>query len=261
MVNYYATPELYDLIYAPFRADVGYVVELARAARGPVLEVACGSGRLLLPMLEAGVDADGLDATPEMIHAARTRAAAKGLRSDLAEADMRDFTMPRRYAWILIAFNSFYHNLTQADQLGTLRCCREHLLERGSLTIIAFHPSLSILAGMDGTPKLALEHARADGKGGVRVWDAVTPDTLAQQNHVVRRVELLDAAGTVERTIDAEFTLRYCWAHEMELLFRAAGFARWEACTPFEKYQDEAPLETPKPPRAGGHLAWRAWKA
>lgn len=260
MLDYYTTPDLYDLIYAPFRADVGYVVREARAARGPVLEVACGSGRLLLPMLEAGVDADGLDLAPAMLAATRRRAAAKGLRADVVAADMRDFTMPRRYAWIVIAFNAFYHNLTQDDQLATLRRCREHLLEGGSLTLVTFHPDLAKLASFDGTPLLALEHDRPGGAGRVRVWDAVAGDTLAQVNRVTRRVQLLDPAGALEREFELGFTLRYCWAPELELLLRAAGFARFECRVPFEKYTDEAPCEPPRPPRAGATLAWRAWK-
>jgi SAM-dependent methyltransferase len=260
MPNYYATPELYDQIYASFRADIGYVVRLAREVKGPVLEVACGSGRLLLPMLEAGADADGFDVTPEMVEATRQRVSAKGLKSHVAAADMRDFTMPRRYRWILIGFNTFYHNLTQADQIATLRCCREHLLEGGSLSIIAFHPSVSLLANAGGAPNLAMDHDRTNAAGRIKVWDTIQPDTLEQINRVTRHVELFDAAGAIERTFDAEFTLRYCYAPEIELLLRAAGFSRWEVCTPFEKYTDPSPFDAPEPPRAGGALAWRAWK-
>ncbi len=260
MGDYYATPELYDLIYAPYRADIPYVVRLAKEANGPVLEVACGDGRLLVPMVEAGVDADGLDLTPAMAEGARTKLAAKGLRANVVVGDMRDFTMPRRYRWILIGFTSFYHNLTQDDQLATLRCCREHLEGGGSLTIVAFHPSVAVLAGLDGTPKVTMEHDRPDGRGRVRVTDATTSDTYAQVTRVARTVEILDPAGAVERTVESGFELRYVFGPEMELLFRLAGFSRWEACTPIARYDADGPLDPPEPPKAGAVLAWRAWK-
>src|SRR5439155_8226750 len=95
--RHHVGPRLYDLMYVNVQADVPYWVERARAAQGPVLEVACGSGRVLAPVLAAGVDADGLDADLDMLAAARARIESTGGRARLHHADMRDFTMPRRY--------------------------------------------------------------------------------------------------------------------------------------------------------------------
>src|SRR5205807_1957557 len=97
-------------------------------------------GRVLAPLIAAGVDADGLDADADMLAAARARIGASGGRARLERADMRDFTMPRRYRLIFIAFNSFLHNETRADQLATLRTCREHLVSGGALALCMFVP-------------------------------------------------------------------------------------------------------------------------
>src|SRR5437867_4088227 len=72
-MRYFAAPALYDRIYASFTGDIAYHVELARHARGPVLEVGCGNGRVLIPCAAAGAAMDGLDCDPEMLEDARRK--------------------------------------------------------------------------------------------------------------------------------------------------------------------------------------------
>src|SRR6266516_7147029 len=75
----YVDPELYDLVYSWYDADLAFYLETARAARGPVLEAACGTGRVLIPTREAGVDIDGFDREPAMLERLRAKAACRGL--------------------------------------------------------------------------------------------------------------------------------------------------------------------------------------
>lgn len=267
--DYYCPPDVYDLIYGDITADVAFWVEQARAAGpGPVLEVACGNGRVLVPCVEAGVAIDGLDITEAMVEALRAKLAAKELRADVAVADMRDFARPRRYALIFIAFNSFLHNLTQEDQLATLRRCREHLAPGGRLMMNIFHPSQRILIEHDGVPRLFKERAlpgadpaapgaRGAGPGTARVTDIRTGDPVAQINHTRRRLEILDAAGRVTATHAFEFDVRYIYKPEMELLLAAAGFQRVavEAHTAFTQgFAAKPAIE------GGDTLVWTAWK-
>src|SRR5688572_17052955 len=104
--------ELYDRLFHGFDYGLDLYREAALAADGPVLDVACGTGRVLLPLLAAGVDADGVDLFPSMLAQAQRKAAAAGFRPALHHAAMRDFRLPRRYALVVIPFNSFVHNLT-----------------------------------------------------------------------------------------------------------------------------------------------------
>jgi len=89
--------ELYEVLFHDLEFDRDFYVGLAREAGGPVLEVACGTGRVLLPCLQAGVDIDGLDLFPEMLDVLRHKAAERGLSPRLYQTDMRDFTLPRRF--------------------------------------------------------------------------------------------------------------------------------------------------------------------
>src|SRR5205807_10445494 len=90
--------ELYDIWCGGLTYAIDFFVELARQANGPVLDIACGTGRILLPCLQAGADVDGLDLSEPMLSTLRKKAAALQLAPRLYTADMSDFELPRRYA-------------------------------------------------------------------------------------------------------------------------------------------------------------------
>jgi len=252
--DYYCPPDLYDVIYSNITDDIPFWVEQARAARGPVLELACGTGRVLVPCLEAGVRIEGLDISESMVGSVREKLGARGLQAEVAAGDMRDFTRPHRYALIFIAFNSFLHNLTTGDQLATLKCCREHLEPDGRLMFNIFHPSSHILIEHDGVPRvLKTVPIRTDA----RVTDAGRADLVEQHIWIQRTVELLDPAGRVTAKHEMAFELRYIYKPEMELLLTLAGFKRFHA-EPRSGYTTGFAVK----PKAeeGDQLVWSAWK-
>jgi SAM-dependent methyltransferase len=255
--EYTDDPGLYSIVYSDPSADREPLVELMAGAGGPVLEVCCGNGRVLLPAREAGVDVDGLDLSVPMLEDLRAQLARRGLKAGIHHADMREFALPRHYAMVLVAFNSFLHNLTQADQLSTLRCCRQHLAPGGHLAMVVFHPDLAkILEGAAGEVAVKdLPHPT--GTGRVRVFDRTTDDRIEQVRNVTRRIELVDAAGSVTRTVHWRFGIRYVFKPEMELLLRASGFERW-TIRPLELRPDGRGAFVDRPPREGDVLLWTA---
>src|SRR3954454_4185597 len=134
--------EAYDLVLKDIPYGLDFYVALAREARGPVLDIACGTGRILLPCLQAGVDIEGLDLFEPMLKTLREKAAALGLTPKLYQADMSNFSVPRRFALIMIPFNAFIHNMTQHAQIRCLQLCLEHLQPGGSLVFDTFFPAL-----------------------------------------------------------------------------------------------------------------------
>jgi SAM-dependent methyltransferase len=247
--EYYCSPALYDLIYSDFTADLPLWVAAAKAAPGPVLELCCGNGRVLVPSRAAGADIEGLDLAPAMLEACRAKLAAHGLEAPLTPGDMRDFTRPRRFALVTIPFNAFLHNLNQADQIATLSRCRAHLAPGGRLMLHVFQPDLEVLLENDGTPRFRKENPTPDG-GRLRVTDTGRFDPVAQRIAIERRVERLDAAGRPAETHDLGLEIRYVWKPEMELLLAAAGFGAIEV---------QGGFEAPRAPRAGDNLVWTAW--
>lgn len=220
--------DAYDLILADIPYGRDYYINLARQAKGPVLDIACGTGRILLPSLQAGVDIEGLDLFEPMLARLRSKAAALGLSPKLSRGDMGDFQLDRRFAIVMIPFNAFIHNMTQEAQIRCLSRCREHLLSGGLLAFDTFFPSLAIVGAAEGTRVLEGEMPHPVTGLPMRMYDTRTFDRVAQTQHSINELELLDTEGKIAKVIRSQVSSRYVYKHEMELLLRIAGFARWE---------------------------------
>ncbi|RPJ03243.1 MAG: class I SAM-dependent methyltransferase [Candidatus Aminicenantes bacterium] len=236
----YVEPELYDLMFDSLDFDVPYWVETAKAAAGPVLEIACGTGRVLLPIRKAGVDIDGIDQSPEMIGRLKGKAAAAGLTVRAEAADMRDFEMGRRYDRIFCGFNGFAHCETIADQLACLRASLRALEPGGALVIHMSYPGPAYWLEPEG--KAVLEHEVVlPGGGKLQMWDNRKKDIVGQRQDSVVEIWEIDAAERPKAVHKFSTAQRWVYRFELELLFAAAGFARWEFLGGF----DGRPLGAP----------------
>ena len=110
----------YDEWSAHMTADVPFYVELARAADGPLVELAIGNGRVAIPVAQAtGQRVIGIDSSPAMLREARARAAAAGVDLDLREGDMRDLALDEPAGLIYCPFRALLHLRTWADRRRT----------------------------------------------------------------------------------------------------------------------------------------------
>ena len=216
----------YDALFEDLDFDRSFYLALARHS-GPVLEVTCGTGRILIPCLEAGVDIEGVDLYAPMLARLREKAAAKGLACRVHQADMRSFTVPRRFALVTIPFNGFVHCLTTADQIACLGRCREHLDAGGRLVFNTIPPHLVSAPATEGVPVLEGEVRDPATGSAVRIYDTRTIDRVAQVQHSEMEIQEVDDSGAVLASHRSATDMRWTWAAEMELLLRAAGFARW----------------------------------
>ncbi len=244
--------DLYDLVLQDLPYGLDFYLGLARAAQGPVLDIACGTGRILLPCLAAGVEIEGLDLIEPMLERLRAKAARLGLSPRLHQADMSEFALPRRFALVMIPFNAFIHNMTQEAQIRCLALCREHLLPGGMLVFDTFFPSLEIVGAAAGTRVLEGELPHPETGLPMRMYDTRTFDRVAQTQHSLNELEILAADGSVQQVHRNQASSRYVYKHEMELLLRIAGFARWEIYGDF----DRRPLT-----REGDAMIVTAWRA
>lgn len=235
----YDAPELYDLVLDHFHDDLPFWLEEAGAGGGPFLEVACGTGRVMLHLRERGFDADGLDLSAPMIARLHAKAAARGLVVTAVIADMRDFTVPRRYARVAIPFNGFAHCETIADQVRCLRCCHQHLERGGALVIHMSYPGESYWNEPDVDRVLEREVAHPETGHPVRMYDTRRKDPAQQRQDSIIDIEELDGAGKVVRAHRSNTSQRWVYRFEFELLLRAAGFWRVEILGGF----DRRPLE------------------
>jgi len=229
----YDAPELYDLLFEAFDFDLSYWLDVARKAKGPILEIGCGTGRVLLAIRREGFDIDGLDSSRAMIARLRRKAAEEKLSVRAEVADMRDFAMGRRYARIFCAFNGFAHCDTTEDQIRVLKCCRAHLKPDGAVVVHMSYPGPGYWAEPDGPPVLEQE-AKKPGGDRIQLWDRRKKDVVHQRQE--SELEIRDYSARNGSTAVHKFSTSQRWVYrfELELLFRAAGFARWDVLGGFD---------------------------
>jgi SAM-dependent methyltransferase len=221
---------LYDHVATGVEGDVAFYVAESVASGSPVLELGCGTGRILLPVAEAGVDVVGLDASADMLAIAREKLAASRpdvlRRARLVHGDMRDFELAQSFALVTIPYRAFLHNLSMDDQLRTLERARRHLSEDGRLILNVFDPSVKLLAAgrwsMPADRHREFRHPRTGNR--VTIREDFRYDLERQRVEGAFVYEEVDATGRVLATTHSPLTLRYVFRYEMEHLLARAGF-------------------------------------
>jgi SAM-dependent methyltransferase len=191
-----------------------------------VLELACGTGRVLMPLAKAGIRMTGLDISPAMLARARAKLTAANLmnRVDLVEGDLRDFKLETRFRLAFVALNSFMHITTAEDQVRALRCIREHLQPEGLLVLDLFNPHPDLLDDADG--RLVHDFTRpgpSDGAVSTR-FHSQRVDPARQILEITFFYDEQGADGLLRRTV-APFDLYYFTQREIDLLLTSCGFA------------------------------------
>lgn len=227
MSDYDLFAEHYDLEFAGFLDDLALYAGFAERTGGPLLELGCGTGRLLLPLATAGYRITGVDLSPAMLARARARTSAAGLteRVTLVQEDMRSLARlgETRFRLAFCAINSFLHLPDEAAQRAALTAVGRRLDPGGLLILDVFHPHPDLLADYDG--RLVHEAAFVDAEGGrVDKLASRTLDAAMQTVHTVFLYDRLAADGTLRRTA-TPFTMRYLHRFELGLLLEATGFA------------------------------------
>jgi SAM-dependent methyltransferase len=220
MEIYDTLARFYDLEHAELTADLVFYLHYARMAGGPVLEVGCGTGRVLLHLAEAGIPVTGVDSSPAMLSLARAKL---GDRVRLLEGDMRSVELAERYALIIISINTFMHLLTTTDQLDALLNLARHLAPDGRLIIDL--PSGDELTHQDPDARLTLERTFLDPKTKHQIMKLVASriDWATQTQEVTYVYDELLEDGTVRRTV-VPMPLRHVFRYELDLLLRKSGY-------------------------------------
>jgi len=223
-------PEFYDHV-RPYvsREDVTFYVDAARDSRGPVLELGCGTGRVLIPTARAGIEIMGLDASEGMLDVCRGRLRGEPpdvqRRASLQRGDMRDFELSRTFRLVTIPFRPFQHLLTVQEQLACLVTVRRHLEPDGRLVFDIFNPSIHRLAKpadgaeTDEEPPFRLP----DGRVVIRRHRFLEFDLIKQINTSELVYHVTHPDGRQERLVH-RLQMRCIFPFEAEHLLARAGF-------------------------------------
>lgn len=233
LTNYDRYADIYDLAHTG-TVDVPFYVELARESGGPVLELGCGTGRVLLPVARAGVEVWGLDIAQRMLDVARVQATGEPPevqeRIHLQQGDMTSFDLGRRFRLVYIPYRAFLELHAVEDQVRCLECLHRHLEPDGRLALSFFQPDFTMMRDpyfLSGTPSRRIPHADFDDpRTGHRVmaWSSMQFDPVTQVCREVRTYETMDELGHVLQRRNNRIDLRWTFRWEMEHLLARCGF-------------------------------------
>lgn len=191
--SYLISAKYYDGAYVKDLSDANFYLDLAKETGGPVLEVGCGTGRVLLPTARAGIEIHGLDNSQPMLDLLREKSARESAevqkRITLHSGDMRDFHLGRTFALVTIPFRPMQHMFTLADQVSALKSAAAHVAKGGILAFDVFFPKFERLALRMGEEQLETE------------WSP-TSDT------VIRRYYRKDALDKINQSLSLTFTFQ-----------------------------------------------------
>ncbi|HIP71645.1 MAG TPA: class I SAM-dependent methyltransferase [Anaerolineae bacterium] len=218
---------------------------MAGEAGGPVLELGCGSGRLLRPLAQSGYSVTGVDNSPAMLARASARLAGETTavqnRVTLIEADMTDFTVDGRFPLVIIPYNTFMH-LDTGQATAVLRRVRDCLAENGRLFIDLINPFAA--ANTPSDQLISLENTLTDPDSGDVILHMASNrlDSAAQILHITWIYDRSPAdGGPIHRTV-AQAAYHYRYPHQMQMLLQDAGFSRLEMMGDYDQspFQEES---------------------
>lgn len=224
--------EYYDYTSKGLEGDLQFYLEEARRAGSPVLELGCGTGRILIPIAEAGIDIVGLDLSDAMLSVARSKVVALPAdvqsRIEIVKGDMRDFSLGRKFKLVMIPYRAFLHLMTSEDQKAALATICEHLDDDGRLVFNIFDPRVETIAAhlvpLGRAVKKLMEFTRADNGHKVVVSESRKYDTDQQVLTEDRIFEELDASGEVISKAYGVLSLRYAFRYETQHLLELCGY-------------------------------------
>jgi SAM-dependent methyltransferase len=214
----------YDWEHAELLDDLPLYLGLASRVGGPILDAACGSGRLTLPLARAGYEVVGLDSSAAMLALAQAALGGDGelaARVRLVEAELQAAELGRRFGLVLVGLDSFGLLTEQEEQLRVLERLGRHLKRKGLLVLDLSNGNLR---GGEPAEETTMHRAGRleDGRQIVK-WVARRTDHGRQLDQLIHLYDETGLDGVVRRTV-VELELRYFARFELELLLERAGF-------------------------------------
>lgn len=227
--------ELYDEVSLGLEGELDFYLKEAKKAKGKVLEAACGTGRILLPLSEAGIDIEGFDISFQMLEELKRKAKKNSLKPRVWKADMRNFKSKNKYDLIIIPYRAFNHIEKSEDQIKTLKNFRKHLKKGGRLILNFFYPDFNFMARMNGKATKKQQVVIKGKKFSMHEIPRYLPiDQLIRVEWIFE-----DEKGKQKKAL--KIHLCYIYKKEFELLLKFAGFRKWKVYGGFkrEKLENE----------------------
>lgn len=222
MLSYYGrlSSEVYDMDKPVGHSfgDVEFYIDRLESCKGPILEPATGTGRILIPLLEKGLKVDGFDSSEEMLNICRINCKKRGLDPKLFEARMESFSQDTEYEAIIVPTGTFLLLHKRADSIKALKNCYKHLANGGRLIFdISLQTDISL------------------GTVSTKTWECANGDIITLENKIVA-VDYINQytishgryekwrKGVLLQTELEYFPLRWYGVEELRLILESIGF-------------------------------------
>ena len=218
--------EYYDQAH-DITVDIPFYVDYAKQTGGPVLELACGTGRVLVPIAEEGIRIHGLDSSENMLKIAEKKIQEKKLNkiATISHDSMEEFDLPEKeYSMAFIAVRSFMHLFTQRDQIKCLECVHNHLGPDGLLLLDLYAPSFKHLAREPSEEfRRTHEFQLPNGNRVVEKRRYIGVDLVNQLN--TDEITFMEYDGDkLIRSRTLPLITRFTFRYELELLLEKCGY-------------------------------------
>ena len=230
--EYYLDARQYDAENDDYVLDIPFYVERAKRAGGPVLEIACGTGRVTLPIAREGIEVVGLDVAPAMLARLRGKAAREGLRISLIEADCRDFALGREFPLIICPFSAMQHLYDHPSLESFLERIQTHLEADGLFLFDVFNPNVEILSSGGGARARIFTYTDPESGAAVFVEETTDYDDAAQVLHIT----WYSTGGGTDEIREETIHLRCFYPQELDMILR---YNRFEILEKLGKFSGE----------------------
>jgi SAM-dependent methyltransferase len=220
-----ARARLYDAF--PFTDDLPFYRQLAAAAEKPLLELGCGTGRLIVPLAQDGHEIVGVDASAHMLDVAREKLGAiereASDRATLVAGDLRTFKVGRSFGLVIIAVKTFSYLLTRHEQELAMASVAAHVQPGGLLALDLLNPTPEWLAMSAGSVRQDVFGTLPSNGATVARTETMVDTDLANQVRIIRSAyEVVDGGQVTKHFV--EWPFRYTFRFEAEHLLERAGF-------------------------------------
>ena len=221
--NYDYIADLYD-IYVPVTFDIDFFVKETKRSSGEVLELMSGTGRVSIPLLEAGIKLTCVDLSAELNAILENKLRQKGLKADIYQMDICELELQKKFDMIIIPFHSFAHITSPGDQRKALARIHQHLSPGGTFICTLGNPKLRQKA-VDSQLRLFRKYPLPDSQGELLLW--IVENKNVDDDQIVEATQFYeeyDAKGVLRSKRLLELHFRLSNKDEFEELAKATGF-------------------------------------
>ncbi len=209
----------YDAHHINYDCDLQFYTKYALNSNGPILELACGTGRLTIPIAQKGLDVTGLDISEEMLKQARMKTKKLGLNIEFIHADCRNFNLGKKFSLIYYPFNSIAHLTKTSDIEACFSCVKHHITDDGIFIVDHFNPCLDILNRNPNEVREATRYPDPYSSEEVVITETLKYDKATQLSHIKWFYKVHTEGEFVH-----EFCMRVFFPQEFDALMKYNSF-------------------------------------